>query len=85
MRAYLLYWYVGDGVTTPLHWKRIWLTSWDRLVHHRNHRWAYVYVLAPISEGLVPNGRNPVETLDLLRTFIAGALPTFQNPPSPVR
>jgi len=81
LRACMLYWYVGDEVTTPKHWVRIWLTSWDRVVHHRNHRWAYVYILAPITEGLMPNGKNGEETLDMLRGFIAGALPTFQDVP----
>ncbi|HEY8965037.1 MAG TPA: EpsI family protein [Candidatus Methylacidiphilales bacterium] len=79
LQACMLYWYVGDEVTTPLHWKRIWLTAWDRVVHHRNHRWAYVYVLAPITKGLVPAGKDGEETLGMLREFIAGALPTFQD------
>ncbi|MDE1170648.1 MAG: EpsI family protein [Verrucomicrobium sp.] len=73
--AYYLYWFVGDGVTTPSHWRRIWLTSWDRILHHVNHRWAYVSVYSTIR----PGGKDAVQTLEMLRQFIAAAAPGFQK------
>jgi hypothetical protein len=35
---------VGKDKTTDDHFERIFLTSWDRIVHRVNHRWAYVIV-----------------------------------------
>jgi EpsI family protein len=77
--AYYMYWFVGDKVTTPYHWERLWLTSWDRIVHHVNHRWAYVIVTSPITQGLKPDGKNGAETLEMLKAFIADVVPSFQK------
>lgn len=77
--AHYLYWFVGENVTTPNHWMRLWLTSWDRVVHHINHRWAYVIVMAPITEGLQINGKNSEQTLIMLKGFIANVTPYFQK------
>jgi hypothetical protein len=77
--ASYMYWFVGDKVTTPYHWERLWLTSWDRIVHHINHRWAYIIVMSNITEGLQPHGKNSTETLEMLKGFIADAAPTFQK------
>jgi len=76
---YFMYWFVGDKVTTPYHMSRLWLTSWDRIVHHVNHRWAYVSLVSPITEGLAPQGRNPEETMKMLKDFIADVVPSFQK------
>lgn len=77
--SYFMYWFVGDKVTTPYHGERLWLTSWDRIVHHVNHRWAYIFVMSPITEGLQPHGKNSTETLEMLKGFIADVVPTFQK------
>jgi len=76
--AYYLYWFVGDGESTPYHWRRIWLTSWDRVVHHRNHRWAYVIVNAVISGSVDPDGKTAPETLAMMKAFTADIVPSFQ-------
>lgn len=83
LSAYYLYWFVGEDVTTPYHWQRMWLTSWDRLVHHVNHRWAYIIVTSPITEGLKPHGKSPEETLEMLKKFVADAVPSFQKDEMP--
>ena len=69
------YWFVGDGVTTPDHWKRILLTSWDRVVHRRNHRWAYMIASAPALKSLAPQGKDLEETQMMLKTFIGQIAP----------
>ena len=87
--AYYMYWFVGDGVETPNHWMRLWLASWDRVVHHVNHRWAYVIVNSMITQDLKPRGKDPVETLAMMKDFVADIVPSFQitegateNPPA---
>jgi hypothetical protein len=79
LTAYYMYWFVGEKITTPSHLQRAFLTSWDRIVHNRAHRWAYVTVSAPITGNLIPNGRSPEETKDLLVNFIKAIVPTFQK------
>lgn len=65
------YWFVGKDVSTPSHFMRVFLTSWDRIFHHRNHRWAYVAVSAPVLEGFTPGGRNPEGTQNMITGFIS--------------
>jgi len=65
------YWFVGNGATTPSHLMRLLLTCWDRVVHHKNHRWAYVAVSAPVLEGFKLNGKNPESTQKMINDFIA--------------
>ncbi|NJK92500.1 MAG: exosortase-associated EpsI family protein [Blastochloris sp.] len=48
LKNIFLYWFVGKNVTTARHEKRVWLTSWDRVVHSLNHRWAYVIVSSTV-------------------------------------
>ena len=79
LRAYYLYWFVGDGVTTPNHLERVWRTAWDRAVHHINHRWAYVNITAPILGGLVPGGKDEAQTLAMLEQFIADVVPSVEK------
>jgi hypothetical protein len=74
-----MYWFVGDKVTTPYHMQRLWLTSWDRVVHHVNHRWAYIIVTSYITQGLTPHGKSPSDTLATMKGFIADILPYFQK------
>jgi hypothetical protein len=65
------YWFVGDGTTTASHAMRILLTSWDRVVHHKNHRWAYIAVSAPVLEGFRSGGRNVEGTKGMIQEFIS--------------
>jgi len=69
------YWFVGDGATTASHVKRILLTSWDRVVHHKNHRWAYIAVSAPVLEGFLPGGKSVRGTEVMISDFIAQIAP----------
>ena len=69
------YWFVGDRVTTPSHWTRILLTSWDRVVHRRNHRWAYMIASASALKDFAPQGKTLGETQEILAAFIAEIAP----------
>lgn len=73
------YWFVGNGVATPYHWNRVFLTSFDRITKNINHRWAYVIVMSIVTEGFVPNGKNETQTVEMLRQFTAQLAPTFMR------
>ena len=75
MGFFYCYWFVGNGVTTPSHFMRLFLSSWDRVVHRRNHRWAYVVVSAPVLKGLKPDGKNTEETQRMITDFISELAP----------
>lgn len=64
------YWFIGDGTTTSSHFMRVFLTSWDRVVHGKNHRWAYAAVSAPVLQGFQPGGRDLKGTERLVSDFI---------------
>ena len=79
LTRYNMYWFVGDNVTTPSHLMRIFLSSWDRIVHNRAHRWAYVTVASPITQNLIPDGKDPAQTKEMMIDFIRRIVPTFQK------
>ena len=81
--AHYFYWFVGDQVTTPYHWKRIFLNSYDRITKNRNHRWAYVIVMAVVTEGFLPMGKNETQTIEMLKQFTAEAAPSFMRASTP--
>lgn len=73
------YWFVGNGVTTASHLHRLLLTSWDRVVHHKNHRWAYIAVSAPVLKGFTPSGKDEVETQEMITDFISQIAPAVMK------
>ena len=77
--ANYFYWFVGKNVTTPHHWTRVFLTSYDRITKNLNHRWAYVIVMSIITEGFVPLGKNEAQTVQMLKEFTAEIAPTFMR------
>jgi exosortase len=79
LKAYYMYWYVADGLTTPSHTARNWISSWDRVVHNRDHRWAYVIAMSPITQTFRPDGLDAGQTRDMLKNFIRQIVPTFQK------
>lgn len=81
--AYNMYWFVGEKVTTPSHLERTFLTSWDRIVHSRAHRWAYITVLAPITNNFRPNGLDAAQTRTMMLDFIRTVVPFFQKDEMP--
>jgi hypothetical protein len=83
LTAYDMYWFVGEKVTTPSHLQRTFLTSWDRIVHNRAHRWAYVTVMSQITNNLRPNGLDATQTRTMMLDFIRAVVPSFQKDEMP--
>jgi len=81
--AHYFYWFVGDRVTTPHHWRRMFLTSFDRITKNLNHRWAYVIVMSVVTEGFLPMGKNETQTIEMLKQFTAEAAPSFMRASTP--
>jgi EpsI family protein len=79
VKAYYMYWYVADDITTPSHTTRNWMSSWDRVVHNRDHRWAYVIAMSPITQTIRSDGLDAEQTRDMLTSFIRQIIPTFQK------
>jgi EpsI family protein len=79
IHAYYMYWYVAEGLTTPSHMERSLVSSWDRVVHNRDHRWAYVIAMSTITQSLRPNGLDPAQTRDMLSNFIRQIIPNVQK------
>lgn len=77
--ANYFYWFVGKDVTTPHHWSRVFLTSYDRITKNLNHRWAYVIVMSIVTEGFLPQGKNEAQTVQMLKEFTAEIAPTFMR------
>lgn len=75
------YWFVGKDVTTSSHLMRVFLTSWDRVVHGQNHRWAYVAVSAPVLEGFKIGGRDAEGTQRMITDFISVMGPQVMKRP----
>jgi hypothetical protein len=80
---YNMYWFVGENTTTASHLMRVFLTSWDRIAHNRAHRWAYVTVAAPITQGIRTNGLDAAATQALMVEFIRQVVPDFQRSEMP--
>jgi EpsI family protein len=79
LNSFYCYWFVGKDISTPSHTTRILLTSWDRVVHRKNHRWAYVAVSAPILEGFKSGGKNDAETQAMISDFIGQLAPVIMK------
>jgi len=73
------YWFVGNGVSTSSHLHRLLLTSWDRVIHHKNHRWAYIAVSAPVLQGFTSNGKDAKATQKMIIDFIAALAPSVMK------
>lgn len=79
LQSEFLYWFIGKETTTPYHMVRIFKTSWDRVFHKTNHRWAYVIVTAIVPEGAPGDDAKARQTDEVLKKFIAAAVPYFQK------
>ncbi len=84
LRAHYVYWFVGTDVTTPSHFERILLSTWDSVFRNVNHRWAYPSVMAYVTEGFTPQEigqrtRNSAETMEMITGLIKELVPTFQR------
>jgi EpsI family protein len=75
--AVFVYWFVGKDRMTPYHWQRILWTTEDRVLHNRNHRWAY-FLISVISSSQRaehdPKGADE-DSMQLARKFIQDVYP----------
>ncbi len=82
-RFIFVYWFVGKDRVTPYHWQRILWTAQDRVLHNRNHRWAYILIEAPSTvdqpgtEGRSAGAvhRTDTETMQVVARFVQGIYP----------
>jgi len=78
--GYFIYWFVGKDKTTDDHFERIFLTSWDRIVHRVNHRWAYVIVNATLPPESKVTALQRQKVLSDLVSFTGELIPQIQRP-----
>jgi hypothetical protein len=78
--GYFIYWFVGKDKTTDDHIERIFLTSWDRIVHRVNHRWAYVIVSAILPAQPAVTAPERQKVLSDLVSFTGELIPQIQRP-----
>ena len=79
MDALYMYWFVAEEKTTPSYITRNLWSSWDRVLHNRDHRWAYITAMSPITLETRPDGLNEAQTRDMLAAFIGRILPAVQK------
>lgn len=66
------YWFVGGDAVVATHWERFLRDSWNRVVHARADRWAYVLVQTDATDG-------EAAALARVQAVLDGTLPTFQR------
>lgn len=79
-----LYWFIGQGRSTPHHWQRIFWTTSDRLFKGINHRWAFVSLFGEVTGQWGPGGLDETRTEQVLLHFIDTLEPHLVNTDSPV-
>jgi len=77
--AHYMYWYVADGISTPSRERRNWVSSWDRVFHNRDHRWAYVIAMSLITDSIRQDGFNAEQTRKMLADFLSQIVPYIQR------
>jgi exosortase len=66
------YYFVGSDRVVATHWERLARDAWDRVVHGRSDRWAYVVVQTGDSDG-------ETAALERIQTILDATLPAFQR------
>jgi EpsI family protein len=75
-RSIFVYWFIGKDRTTPFHWQRILWTTKDRVLHNRNHRWAYILISAPVvSPTIEEMSKAEKQTMRLIAKFVHDIYP----------
>jgi hypothetical protein len=74
-----LYWFVGKDRVTPYHWQRIYWTAKDRVLHNTNHRWAYILIHIPVTQGESSTGagKSEEQTMKVVAGFVQDFYPTL--------
>lgn len=69
------YWFVGGDTVVASHWERIMRDAWNRVVHARVDRWAYVLMQTDAVDG-------EAAALERMQVVLDATLPVFQRPVS---
>jgi hypothetical protein len=77
--GYFIYWFIGKDKTTDDHIERIILTSWDRIVHRVNHRWAYVIVNSILPPQAKVTDQERLKVISDLVSFTRELIPQIQR------
>jgi hypothetical protein len=74
-----LYWFIGKDRVTPYHWQRIFWTAKDRILHNVNHRWAYILIHIPVTQGQIADGpgKSEDQTMKVVGGFVHDIYPTL--------
>jgi len=73
------YWFVGYTGPTGSHFRRNCMDIADRLIHGYNQRWAFVMVMANVTEDFRTNGLNSEQTDAMLQEFIKKLVPAIHQ------
>lgn len=73
------YWFVGYTAVSGSHFQRNCMDITDRLLHGYNQRWAFVTVMAAVTEDFRPGGRSMEETDAMLQEFIQKLAPIIHH------
>jgi EpsI family protein len=79
VKSYFMYWYVAEGLSTPSHTERNLISSWDRVVYNRNHRWAYIFAMSPITASVRADGLDADQTRKMMTDFLCQIIPVVQK------
>ena len=84
LRAHYVYWFVGNGISTPSNWDRQLLSLRDSVLRNVNHRWAYPSVMARVTDNLTSKQsgercRDDAETVKMILSLIRSLAPRFQK------
>lgn len=84
LRTHYVYWFVGSDFSTPSHFERLWHGTCDAVLRNVNHRWAYVSIMAAVTEDLDPKvsgerRRTDVQTQRLISYLVQQLVPQFQR------
>jgi EpsI family protein len=76
------YWFMGKDRLTASHFERIFLTSYDRLLHNVSHRWAYITVttILPPGASVAESRAMEKESRQRVRDFIRTLFPLLSRP-----
>ena len=78
-RAYYMYWYVTASNTTPSRSERNWISTRDRIFENKDHRWAYMIVMSPVTSNLIKGGLTDDQTKKMMSDFISTIIPSVQR------
>jgi hypothetical protein len=80
LRGKFVYWFVGRDVLTPHHWRRLFLTAYDRIFRGVGHRWAYVSVMAVETAGMQADGLGGDAVAKTIEAFLSELTPKVVRP-----